>query len=450
MPSGDTIAAIATAPGRGAVGVVRVSGPAVAPIAQAICGGRVLAPRVATLTSFLDEHGEAIDEGFALFFPAPRSYTGEDVLELQGHGGPVVLGRVLQRCVALGARVAEPGEFTRRAFLNDKLDLAQAESVADLIDAASTAAARSAVRSLQGAFSKEIAELDRAITDLRMLVEATLDFPEEEEIDSLEAYGAVGQLADVRSRLSNVLAMAQQGRLLREGVHVALVGRPNVGKSSLLNRLAGEEIAIVTDIPGTTRDALRVSIALEGVPFHVSDTAGIRESEDVVERIGVERSRRVASEADVALVVVEAGGDEEAHAEAIAREVAMPGHRIVVANKIDLVRQAPGTEDHGDVTIVRVSATEGAGLDLLRQALLRAAGWTDRREEGVFMARARHLEALRETAAHLDQAARIGPEQPDLFAEELRYAQQALGSIVGAKTADDLLGEIFARFCIGK
>jgi tRNA modification GTPase len=449
MPSGDTIAAIGTAPGRGAVGVVRVSGPAVARIAQALCGGRVLAPRVATLTPFLDGQGEAIDEGIALLFPAPRSYTGEDVLELQGHGGPVVLGRVLQRCLELGARVAEPGEFTRRAFLNDKLDLAQAESVADLIDAASTAAAQSAMRSLQGAFSKEIAELDRAIVELRMLVEATLDFPEE-EVDPLESYGALGRLADVRGRLARVLATAQQGRLLREGVHVVLVGRPNVGKSSLLNRLAGEEIAIVTDIPGTTRDALRVSIALEGVPFHVVDTAGIRESEDVVERIGVERSRRAASEADIALVVVEAGRDEEAHAEALAREVATPGHRIVVANKIDLVGQAPGTEDHGDVTVVRVSATEGAGLDLLRRALLNAAGWSDRREEGIFMARARHLGALEETAAHLEQAAWIGPAQPELFAEELRYAQQALGAIVGAKTPDDLLGEIFARFCIGK
>lgn len=439
--SADTIAAIATAPGRGAIGVVRVSGPAAAALGAGITG-KGLPARVAVHTRFRDASGAAIDEGLALFFPGPHSYTGEDVLELQGHGGPAVLAAVLARCLELGARVAQPGEFTRRAFLNAKLDLAQAEAVADLIEATTRTSARSAVRSLRGEFSQRIEALHRSLTELRALAEASLDFPEEGDVHVLESYGVMDRLAQLSERLKSVRRAAKQGNLLREGVQVAIVGPPNVGKSSLLNYLAGEEIAIVTEIPGTTRDALRATVVIEGVPFHVVDTAGLRASDDPVESIGIARGKEIAAGADLVLVVGESG--------VLPVETTVAGRRVEVENKIDLTGVSAGVERQAGAIRVRVSARTGAGMDLLRTVLLEAAGWVESEEEGVFMARARHLEALETAAKRLDQAVAIGLSREELFAEELRYAQDALGVITGRVSSDDLLGEIFSRFCIGK
>ena len=437
----DLIAAIATAPGRGGVGVVRVSGADIGPLARAILG-KTPAPRHATFGRFFDAEGGVIDEGVALHFAAPHSFTGENVLELQGHGGPVVLNLVLQRCIDLGARLAEPGEFSRRAFLNGKLDLAQAEAVADLIDAASTEAARSAVRSLSGAFSARIAELVETLIRLRMLVEATLDFPEE-EIDFLRQADAFGRLDALDASLAAVRAQAKQGVLLREGLTVVLIGQPNVGKSSLLNQLAGFEAAIVTEIAGTTRDTVREAIQIEGVPLHVIDTAGLRETEDAVERLGIERTWAAVEKADVALLLVDAAhGLGEVEQAILARlpQVA----RLTVHNKIDATGEAPRAEGEE----LWLSAKTGAGVDLLRRKLLEAAGW-QAAGEGAFMARARHLDALSRAAEHI-AAARAAASQLELFAEELRLAQTALSEITGEFSADDLLGEIFGSFCIGK
>jgi len=441
MPSGelrDTVAAVATPAGRGGIGIVRVSGADVPRIAAAVLG-RLPAARQATLSIFADARGERLDEGIALYFPAPHSYTGEAVLELQGHGGAVVTHQVLSAVLDAGARLAEPGEFTRRAFLNGKLDLAQAEAVADLIDAASREAARSALRSLAGEFSVAIRTLVDQLIELRALTEAMLDFPEE-QVDGPHRIDAAQRLARLRAALEDVLAKSRQGSLLRAGVHIVLAGRPNVGKSSLLNRLAGAERAIVTAQPGTTRDALREAIHIEGVPIMVVDTAGLRESGDEVEQLGMARTRAELAQADVALEVVEAGCAE-------APDTPLPEGvaRITVVNKIDLVAGlAPGREG----AFVRVSAKTGAGLDALRSAILEAAGWSTRGET-VFLARERHLRALREARAHLEAAA-SQQVQWEFFAEELRLAQEALGAINGRVSADDLLGEIFARFCIGK
>ena len=437
----DLIAAIATAPGRGGVGVVRVSGTDIAPLARAMLG-RVPAPRHATFCRFFDDDGQAIDEGIALHFAAPHSFTGEDVLELQGHGGPVVLNLLLQRCLELGARLAEPGEFSRRAFLNGKLDLAQAEAVADLIDAASSEAARSAVRSLAGAFSARIAELVEALTRLRMLVEATLDFPEE-EIDFLKQADVFGRLDALDARLAAVRSQAKQGALLREGLTVVLIGQPNVGKSSLLNQLAGFEAAIVTEIAGTTRDTVREAIQIQGVPLHIIDTAGLRETEDEVERFGIARTWAAVGKADVALLLVDAArGLSEREAAILARLPELT--RLTIHNKIDVTGEAPRAAGNE----VWLSAKTGAGMDLLRDKLLESAGW-QAAGEGTFMARARHLDALARSAAHL-AAARETASQLELFAEELRLAQAALSEITGEFSADDLLGEIFSSFCIGK
>ena len=441
MPSGelqDTIAALATPPGRGGIGIVRVSGPATPQIAAAVLG-RLPSPRLASFGAFVDARGERVDEGIAIFYPAPQSYTGEDVLELQGHGGPVVAQAVLGAVLDAGARLAEPGEYTRRAFLNGKLDLAQAEAVADLIDAASREAARSALRSLAGEFSAAIGGLVAGLTELRALTEAMLDFPEE-EIDSLHRDDAQSRLARLRGALQDVLARSRQGSLLRAGVHVVLAGRPNVGKSSLLNRLAGEERAIVTPVPGTTRDALRESIQIEGVPMVVVDTAGLRESADEVERIGMARARNELERADVVLEVLDAGRMEPP-----AGPLPAAASRLVVINKIDLAAGAAAGRQ-GDT--IRVSAKTGAGLDALRQALLEAAGWRTR-GESVFLARERHLRALETARRHLEAAAAQGA-QWEFFAEELRLAQEALGAISGRISADELLGEIFSRFCVGK
>lgn len=437
----DTIAAIATAPGKGAIGVVRVSGPGALRIGETVTG-KALKARTARHVPFLSASGEVIDDGLVLAFPAPWSYTGEDVLELQGHGGAAVLGGVLARCVELGARLAEPGEFTRRAFLNGKLDLAQAESVADLIEAKTSIAARSALRSLRGEFSERIEALHRGLVELRALAEASLDFPDEGDVEVMQAYGVTARLSTLREQLGAVQRAARQGTLLREGVTVAIVGAPNVGKSSLFNRLSGDEVAIVTAVPGTTRDTLRAAVALEGVPFEFIDTAGLRDSDDPVESIGIERGRKVAQGADIVLRVMEAGADV----------VALPGvpSHIDVENKIDVTGATPGIDRTCGVPRVRISALTGAGLDQLRAVLLEAAGWKPLEEEGVFMARARHVRALEEAAERLAEAAALGVEREELFAEELRYALEALASISGRTTADDLLGEIFARFCLGK
>lgn len=420
---------------------MRVSGTDVAPLATAVLG-RVPAPRHATFARFLDAEGSTLDEGIALLFAAPHSFTGEAVLELQGHGGPVVLNLILQRCIELGARLAGPGEFTRRAYLNGKLDLAQAEAVADLIDAASTEAARSAVRSLSGAFSARIHELLEALTRLRMLVEATLDFPEE-EIDFLKQADAFGRLDRIEAALAGVRAQARQGALLREGLTVVLIGQPNVGKSSLLNQLAGFEAAIVTEIAGTTRDTVREAIQIQGVPLHIIDTAGLRETDDAVEKIGIARTWAALDNADVALLLVDAahgvGADERA---ILARLPAVA--RLTVHNKIDAMHEEPRVS--GDE--IWLSAKTGAGVELLREKLLAAAGW-QAAGEGVFMARARHLDALGRAATRV-AAARETLSQLELFAEELRLAQAALAEITGEFTADDLLGEIFSKFCIGK
>jgi len=440
-PKPDLIAAIATAPGRGGVGVVRVSGADVAPLAIAVLG-RVPEARHATFARFIDGCGGVIDEGIALYFAAPHSFTGEHVLELQGHGGPAVLDLVLQRCVELGARLAEPGEFTRRAYLNGKLDLAQAEAVADLIDAASGEAARSAMRSLSGAFSARIAELVEALTRLRMLVEATLDFPEE-EIDFLQQADAFGRLDRIDASLAAVRAQAKQGALLREGLTVVLIGQPNVGKSSLLNQLAGFEAAIVTEIAGTTRDTVREAIQIRGVPLHIVDTAGLRDTDDPVEQLGIARTWAAVEKADAALLLVDAAhGLGEREAAILARLPAVA--RLTIHNKIDVSAEAPRAA--GDE--IWLSAKTGAGVELLRGKLLEAAGWQSA-GEGAFMARARHLDALARGAAHL-AAARQAATQLELFAEELRLAQAALSDITGEFTADDLLGEIFSKFCIGK
>ena len=443
----ETIAAIATAPGRGGIGVVRVSGPLAHDIARAIAG-RVPPARHATLLPFRDGDGALLDEGLAIHFPGPHSYTGEDVLELQGHGGPVVLREILRRCIDLGARLAEPGEFTRRAFLNERLDLAQAESVADLIDAASTEAARSAARSLAGDFSSRIEALVGAVTHLRLHVEACIDFPEE-EIDPADRRTQLESLAAIRASLAGIFASAQQGMVLREGLAVVLVGAPNVGKSSLLNRLAGEDVAIVTPVPGTTRDYVRATILLEGVPVHLIDTAGLRESDDEVERIGMARTWEAIAKAGAAILISDASrGDPGEDFPILAR---MPSGLPVarVANKIDLAGLPARSAAHGPELEIFLSARTGAGVDELRAWLLHVAGWRPG-AEGVFMARERHLAALRDAAAHLAAAAEKHTQAYELFAEDLRETQDSLGRITGAISADDLLGQIFSRFCIGK
>ncbi len=441
----DTIAAIATAPGRGGVGVVRVSGAGLDALAFSVCG-RAPTPRTAHYTRFIDGEGRVIDEGLLLYFPAPASFTGEDVLELQGHGGPVVMQLLLERCLQLGARLAEPGEFTRRAFLNGKLDLAQAESVADLIEASTAAAARSAVRSLSGRFSEEVHRIVDALIELRMLVEATLDFPEE-EIDFLERARAMPRLDGIRAQLEALLDRARQGALLRSGLNVVLVGEPNVGKSSLLNQLAGEDRAIVTEIAGTTRDALRETIQIEGIPLHIIDTAGLRDTADTVERIGIERTWREIERADVILRLVDVVQGEVGEDD-IDRRLPPAVARITVVNKIDLAGLAAGRSDVAGRIRLQVSARSGEGVELVRQELLRIAGWHAHGED-VILARERHLIALRQALAHVVEAgAQLGALE--LLAEELRLAQEQLGEITGEFTADELLGVIFSRFCIGK
>lgn len=442
-----TIVARATPAGRGGVGIVRISGPGVRAIAEAVLGS-CPAPRVATLHAFRDADGQALDTGLALFFPEPHSYTGEDVLELQAHGGPVLLDMLVARIVALGARVARPGEFSERAFLNDKLDLLQAEAVADLIDAGSRAAARAAQRSLSGEFSAAILGLNEQVTALRMYVEAAIDFPEE-EIDFLATDELRHRLNAVADEFTRIEKAARQGQLLRDGIHVVIAGRPNSGKSSLLNRLAGYEAAIVTDQPGTTRDLVREHLEIDGLPVHIVDTAGLRETSDVVEREGVRRTRGQLAVADLTLLVVDAS--DPAPMEALLAEVPSGVPVIVVRNKIDLTGESPGLAPGEDSSLVRLSARTGAGLDELRRAIKAIAGFGDP-GEGTVIARQRHLDSIRRAREHFD----AGREQlevnraGELLAEELRAVQLALAEITGEFTSDDLLGEIFGKFCIGK
>lgn len=443
----DTIVAIATPPGRGGVGIVRVSGALTKMIADAIVG-KPLAPRRATHATFRDANDEALDDGIALFFAAPASFTGEDVLELHAHGSPVVLASIVERAIALGARHAEPGEFTKRAYLNGKLDLAQAEAVADVIDAATQSAARAAVRSLTGEFSKHIQTLQDRLIRLRMFVEATLDFPEE-DVEFIEQERARDQLAETRAALDDVLDKATQGQLLHDGIRVVLAGAPNVGKSSLLNALAGEDVAIVTPIAGTTRDTVRARISLNGLPVEIIDTAGLRETDDPVEKIGIERTRAAIADADLALVLVDAS-ESTVDVNALLRELPETLPRLIVANKIDLLGAEAFQSALASSDWLPVSAKTQKGIDELRRAVETQVGY-EHREGGTFSARARHVDALKRARQHIDDARQhLDHVALELFAEELRLAHEALGEITGEFTADDLLGEIFSRFCIGK
>ncbi|PBP99832.1 tRNA uridine-5-carboxymethylaminomethyl(34) synthesis GTPase MnmE [Pseudomonas congelans] len=451
----ETIAAIATAQGRGGVGIVRVSGPLASKPAKAIIG-RTLKPRFAHYGPFVDDAGQVLDEGIALYFPGPNSFTGEDVLELQGHGGPIVLDMLLQRCLQLGSRLARPGEFSERAFLNDKLDLAQAEAIADLIEASSAQAARNALRSLQGAFSRRVDNLTEKLISLRIYVEAAIDFPEE-EIDFLADGHVLSMLDDVRAELSTVLREAGQGALLRDGMTVVIAGRPNAGKSSLLNALAGREAAIVTEIAGTTRDVLREHIHIDGMPLHVVDTAGLRDTQDQVEMIGVQRALKAIGEADRILLVVDATAPEAADPFALWPEFLEqrpdPSKVTLIRNKADLSgdRVDLQTSVDGHVTISLSARSGGEGLELLREHLKACMGY-EQTSESSFSARRRHLEALRYASDSLEhgRAQLTLAGAGELLAEDLRQAQQALGEITGAFSSDDLLGRIFSSFCIGK
>jgi tRNA modification GTPase len=463
----NTIAAIATAPGRGGIGVVRVSGKNLSDFAKTLTG-KTLLPRVATLCTFQDAEGAAIDQGIALFFTAPHSFTGEDVLECQGHGGPMVLQALLSRVLSLGAQLAAPGEFTQRAYLNGKMDLAQAESVADLIDASSIEAAKSAARSLTGEFSTRVNALVAALTNLRMHIEACIDFPEE-EIDPADIAHQAAALAEIRQQLALLMLASKQGAVLRDGLQVVLIGQPNVGKSSLLNCLAGEDLAIVTPIAGTTRDSVRATIALNGVPIHLIDTAGLRETTDAVEAIGIQRTWGAVAQAGAALLICDAADNKINVEEAEILKRLPPSMPVAhIFNKTDKyaannipqdahdpkavpLREKSGSSKATPTEITNsfyLSAKTGQGVDSLRNWLLHTAGW-QATGEGVFLARQRHLRALTAAGAHLSEGAER-MSQFELFAEECRLAQQALAQITGEFTPDDLLGEIFSRFCIGK
>jgi tRNA modification GTPase len=451
--SSDTIAAIASASGRGAVGVIRVSGPAVPQIAVSMIGA-LPPPRVAQLAHFLGSDGESIDRGLALYFPAPASYTGEHVLELQGHGGVLVLDLLLKRLLELGCRMARPGEFSERAFLNGKIDMAQAEAIADLIDAGSTAAARAAVRSMQGEFSAHVHALQAQITELRTLVEAAIDFPDE-ELDFVPGSVLGDRIAKIFIGFERISAAARQGALLREGLNVVIAGKPNAGKSSLLNRLVGDEIAIVTDQPGTTRDVLRQQVHLDGMPVNLIDTAGLRATFDVVEAEGVRRAVTELGRADRVLYILDAAASaSESSASTLAAELAGLPHGVpvtLVFNKIDLSGAQASADESRDPPQVFLSAKTGAGLDLLRAHLKSRAGYRSG-DSGALSARRRHLDALERARSSVEQAAQIlrTSRAFELFAEELRRAQLALGEITGEFSSDDLLGEIFSSFCIGK
>lgn len=442
----ETIAAIATASGAGGIGVVRVSGALCQSIASQILGA-CPAPRYAAYLPFYDNNRVLIDRGIAIYYQDPYSYTGEDVLELQAHGGTALMQILLARCIELGARQAEPGEFTRRAYLNDKIDLAQAEAVADVINASTIEAAQSAMRSLSGEFSNSINTILTKLIDLRMFVEACLDFPEE-EIDFISQGKVAEKLASLSSQLKVLLAKARQGSLLREGMQIVLVGQPNVGKSSLMNQLSGEEVAIVTPIAGTTRDAIKNTIQINGLPLHIIDTAGLRDTNDEVEKIGIARTYRALESAQVVILLIDAAhdiGDEE---KSILAHLPQEIVTIWVHNKIDTTQKTAKSIQRVNETHIYLSAKTGDGIDLLKQHLLHIAGY-QQNAEGIFMARMRHLDALKQVGTHLRKAQNL-LNQSELIAEELRLAQEALSSITGEFTPDDLLGEIFSKFCIGK
>lgn len=449
LNSTDTICAQATAPGRGGIAIVRLSGPAVKSITQ-LFFGRELPFRQAVYLPFGKDHTDAIDEGVAIFFPGPNSFTGEDVLELHGHGSPVVVDAILQRLLSLGARLARPGEFSERAFLNGKMDLAQAEAIADLIDAQSQQSARLALRSLQGEFSQTINALTEKVTRLRMYLEAAIDFSDE-EIDFLTDDHVQASFTDIIQTLNEISQHAKQGSLLREGITVVLAGKPNVGKSSLLNELSGKESAIVTSVPGTTRDVLREHILMDDIPLHVIDTAGLRESDDVVELEGMRRAYAEIAKADLLLHVISAEDSTSSlDNELIARE-AVPAKKIIVRNKIDLTKELPSIEQVGEYTMISISAKQGVGLDLLKAQIKSLIGF-EQQEEGIFLARRRHLDALSRARVHIEEGLRqlTNTQHAELTAEDLRLAQLALSEITGEFTADDLLGRIFSSFCIGK
>ena len=445
MIAGDTIAAIATPPGNGGVGIIRISGPLVADIGCRL-GGKLPKPRFAAFCTFCEADGRAIDSGLMLYFPAPKSFTGEDVLELQGHGGSVVLDMLLRRVLALGARLAEPGEFSRRAFLNNKIDLAQAEAIADLITSGTEQAVRSAQQSLQGAFSKRINELIDELIELRVYIEAAIDFVDE-EIDFLGDGVIAARIARLHEQLQSIQNTAQQGRLLHDGMTVVLAGKPNAGKSSLLNALAGHDAAIVTDIAGTTRDVLRERIQIDGMPLHVIDTAGLRESDCAVEQEGIRRAQREIENADIVLLLLDA---TDPAAEADMPPLPTSAKLTRVYNKVDLLGQTPQILESAQGSAIYLSAKTGAGLDLLKAHLKQSVGFGET-GDNVFVARRRHIQALLQAEQAVANAAdQLSDHAPELVAEELRQAQTSLSAITGEFTSDDLLGEIFSSFCIGK
>jgi tRNA modification GTPase len=446
MANADTIAAIATAAGRAGIGVVRVSGPDLSGLATRLTGGTPPPPRVAKKVSFRDAEGNVVDQGILIYFKSPASFTGEDVLELQGHGGDAVLNLLMGRCLAEGARIAQPGEFTQRAFFNHKIDLAQVEAIADVIEAESASAVRSAMRSLTGEFSQRVNELLSQMIDLRLRVEGSIDFSDE-GITFLEEVDIAGRTKAMVQSLGSLLAASRQGALQRSGRQVVLIGAPNVGKSSLLNAIAEEEHAIVTDVPGTTRDTIRSSVLIEGIPFHLIDTAGIRDTADVVEQAGIQRTWDAIDRADLALIVVDAATGLTVSDEALMSRLPSGPVRFVVCNKVDLLSPKERIEK-GCSNGMAVSAKTGEGLAELKAVLLRLAGW-EHSTEAPYLARERHLSALRSAHQHLEQALLL-TESVELMAEELRIAQNALSTITGEFSSDDLLGEIFSRFCIGK
>ena len=449
IPATDTIAAIATPSGAGGVGIVRLSGADVPVIAEQLLG-RLPQVRRAEVHRFTETDGTLIDTGLVLYFAAPASFTGEHVLELHGHGGPVVMDCLLQRALSLGARPARPGEFSERAFLNNKLDLAQAEAIADLIESSTTAAAHAAARSLQGEFSNRVHVLVEQLTRLRMYVEAAIDFPEE-EIDFLSDAAVANMLADLRKAFADLSARAQQGQLLRDGMTLVIAGRPNAGKSSLLNALSGRDTAIVTEIPGTTRDVLREHIEIDGLPLHIVDTAGLHDSDDPVEQAGMQRARLALEQADRVLLVIDDQQGLTAADQAILAELPSSVPCTHIYNKIDISGRKPGQDIKGDVVLVAISAKDGAGMEGLREHLKHSAGFSEQAGGG-FSARRRHLEALQAAHEHFETGVQqLETERAgELLAEELRLAQQRLGEITGEVSSDELLGRIFSSFCIGK
>jgi len=447
--SNDTIAAIATASGRGGIGIIRISGPQTTTICQALLGSQIT-PRMACLKSFKEHDNTTIDSGIALFFKGPASYTGEDTLELQGHGGPVVLDMLLKRIVTLGARLAQPGEFTQRAFLNDKLDLAQAEAVADIIDAGTAAAATSAQRSLQGDFSTHINELQKQLTHLRLYVESAIDFSDE-EIDFLAGDELKKLIKTLKYSFKKLSETAKQGTLLRDGMTVVLAGKPNAGKSSLMNALAKRDTAIVTEVAGTTRDVLKEQIQIDGMPVHIIDTAGLRETSDIIEQEGVKRAKQAIAAADQVLLVVDDQESQTQEHQALLNDIPPSIPVTVVFNKIDITGAKEGVQTQQQQTTIKLSAKQGVGLSLLTEHLKTSMGFNPE-EKNIFLARRRHLDALARANDFLNAGIEqlLNYQAGELFAEDLRLAQQALSEITGKMTPDDLLGEIFSSFCIGK